>query len=165
MSDLIIIGYDDEETAEKAFAEVERLQKDLLLELDAAAVVHRREDGKLKVETPHEHAGLAGGALWGVLFGTLFGLIFFIPIIGLVTGGVLGALFGAMDDAGIDASFRDRVRDVLQPGKSALVMVVEKATPDKVVEALSRYGGTVLQTSLSHDAEDKLREALAGAQS
>jgi uncharacterized membrane protein len=67
-----------------------------------------------------------------------------------------------MDDSGIDASFRDRVRDVLQPGKSALVMVVEKSKPDKVEEALGKYGGTVLQTSLSHDAEEKLQEALAG---
>ena len=162
MSDLIIIGYDDESTAERAFAEVERLQRDLVLDLDAAAVVHRTESGKLKVETPHEHAGLAGGALWGVLFGTLFGLIFFIPIIGLVTGGVLGALFGAMNDAGIDEAFRNRVRDLLQPGKSALVMVIEKATPDKVQEALAPYGGTILQTSLSHDAEAKLQAALTG---
>ncbi len=165
MSDLIIIGYDDEATAEKAFGEVQRLQSELVLDINAAAVVHRKADGKLKVETPHEHSGVAGGALWGVLFGTLFGLIFFIPIIGLVTGGVLGALFGAMDDAGIDGSFRDRVRDVLQPGKSALVMVVEKATPERAKEALAPYGGTLLQTSLSHDAEEKLQAALTGAKS
>jgi uncharacterized membrane protein len=57
LSDLIIIGYDDEATAERAFGETERLQKDMLLDLNAAAVVHRTEDGKLKVETPHEHAG------------------------------------------------------------------------------------------------------------
>ena len=31
MSDLIIIGYDDQATAEKALAEVERLESDMLL--------------------------------------------------------------------------------------------------------------------------------------
>jgi uncharacterized membrane protein len=77
---------------------------------------------------------------------------------------VLGALFGAMDDSGIDEGFRERVRDVLQPGKSALVLVVEKSTPGKVDEALAQYGRTLLQTSLSHDAEAKLQEALTGKQ-
>ncbi|HET9600561.1 MAG TPA: DUF1269 domain-containing protein, partial [Acidimicrobiales bacterium] len=55
-----------------------------------------------------------------------------------------------------------RPRDMLQPGTSALFMVVEKATPDKAVEAMSRYGGTVLRSSLSNDAQCELQEALHG---
>ena len=60
MSDLIIIGYDDEQTAARAYDETQRLQRDLELELDAAAVVHRSEDRKLTIETPH-HLNLARG--------------------------------------------------------------------------------------------------------
>jgi uncharacterized membrane protein len=41
-------------------------------------------------------------------------------------------------------------------------MIVEKVTPDKAVAALSKYGGDVLQTSLSEDAEKQLEEALHG---
>jgi len=52
------------------------------------------------------------------------------------------------------------VRDMLQPGTSALFLIVEQVTPDKAVEALSRYGGTVLKTSLSAEAEKELQEAL-----
>jgi len=40
--------------------------------------------------------------------------------------------------------------------------VVEKVTPDKAVDALSQYGGTVLKSSLSKDAEKELQEALHG---
>jgi uncharacterized membrane protein len=54
------------------------------------------------------------------------------------------------------------VRDMLQPGTSALFVVVEKVTPDKAVEALSQYGGTVLKSSLSKDAEKELQDALHG---
>jgi uncharacterized membrane protein len=52
------------------------------------------------------------------------------------------------------------VRDMLQPGTSALFLIIEKATPDKAVEALSRFGGTVLKTSLPVQAEKELQDAL-----
>ena len=51
---------------------------------------------------------------------------------------------------------------MLQPGTSALFLVVEKVTPDKAVAAMSKYGGTVLKSSLSEDTEEELQEALQG---
>ena len=50
----------------------------------------------------------------------------------------------------------------MQPGTSAIFVVVRKTTPDKFLEALTPYGGTVLQTSLPHDAEQQLMKALHG---
>jgi uncharacterized membrane protein len=37
-------------------------------------------------------------------------------------------------------------------------MVIEKVTPDKAVEALSKFGGTVLKSSLSNEAQQQLQE-------
>jgi len=159
VSDLIVIGYPDEDTGEKAYAEAQRLRADLLLETSVLGLVVRSADGKTKVETP-DGPGAGKGALWGAIFGGLFGMILFIPFIGAAVGGAMGALFGGMDKAGIDSTFRERVTGMLQPGTSALVMVVEKVTPDRAVEAMSAYGGEVLQTSLSEDAEQHLQEAL-----
>ncbi len=65
-----------------------------------------------------------------------------------------------MTKLGISEQFQRQVRDMLQPGTSALFMVVEKMTTDKVVAARSKYGGTVLKTSLSEQAERELQEAL-----
>ena len=62
----------------------------------------------------------------------------------------------------IDKQFQEQVRGMLQPGTSALFLMVEKVTPDKAVEAMSKYGGTVLKTSLSKDDEKELQEALHG---
>jgi uncharacterized membrane protein len=42
------------------------------------------------------------------------------------------------------------------------MVIVRKVTTDKVLEALQPYGGTVLQTSLPHDAEQQLMKALHG---
>jgi hypothetical protein len=39
-------------------------------------------------------------------------------------------------------------------------MLVRRATPDKVIPELSQYGGTILQTSLPKETEDKLQAAL-----
>jgi uncharacterized membrane protein len=51
---------------------------------------------------------------------------------------------------------------MLQPGTSALFMVLEKVTPDKAVEAMSKFGGTVLKSSLSNEAQAELQDALHG---
>ena len=55
----------------------------------------------------------------------------------------------------IDKQFQEQVRDMVKPGTSALFLMVEK---------VSRYGGTVLKTSLSKDDEKELQDALHGDQ-
>ena len=46
---------------------------------------------------------------------------------------------------------------MLQPGTSALFLLLEKVTPGKAVEAMSKYGCTALKTSLSKDTERNSR--------
>ena len=75
-----------------------------------------------------------------------------------------GLLMGKFAKTSIDRQFQDQVRDMVQPGTSALFLMLEKVTPDKAVEAMSKYGGTVLKTSLSKDDEKELQDALHGTQ-
>ena len=161
MADLIAIGYPDMTTAAQAEVEVQRLAKDLIIQPDAVAVIVCDPEGKYKVTTNHHMVG--GGAVWGMFWGLLFGVLFFVPVFGLAVGAGLGALLGKIGESGIDAQFQDQVRDMLKPGTSALFLVVEKVTPDKAVEALRPYGGTVLKSSLSKETEAKLQEALQGS--
>jgi len=161
MADLIAIGYPDETTASLASEEVQRLASELIIEPDAVAAIVRDKEGKYHVTTSHHPVG--GGATWGMFWGLLFGLLFFVPVFGMAVGAGLGALFGKIEKTGIDKQFQQQVRDMLKPGTSALFVVVEKVTPDKAVDALSQYGGTVLKSSLSKDAEAELQEALHGA--
>jgi len=160
MADLIAIGYPDEATAEAAAEEARGLARDLIIEPDAIAAIVRDKEGKFHVHTSHHP--VSTGATWGMFWGVLFGLLFFIPVFGLAVGAGLGALMGKITKTGIDKAFQDQVRDMLQPGTSALFLMVEKVTPDKAVDALSKYGGTVLKTSLSKADEKELQEALHG---
>ena len=98
----------------------------------------------------------------GHVLGFLFGLLFFIPVFGMAVGAGLGALMGKVTKTSIDKAFQDQVAGMVQPGTSALFLMLEKVTPDKAVEAMSKYGGTVLKTSLSKDDEKELQDALHG---
>jgi uncharacterized membrane protein len=160
MAELVAIGYPDETTASLAAEEVQRLAQDLIIEPDAVAVIVRDKEGKYHVHTSHLAVG--GGATWGMFWGLLFGLLFFVPVFGMAVGAGLGALFGKVEKSGINKEFQEQVRDLVQPGTSALFVVVEKVTPDKAVDALSQYGGTVLKSSLSKEAEKELQDALHG---
>jgi uncharacterized membrane protein len=160
MSDLIAIGYPDETTAQAAADEAHRLARDLIIQPDAIAVIVRDKEGKFHVHTNHSPVG--AGATWGMFWGLLFGLLFFIPFFGMALGAGMGALMGKLTKSGIDRQFQDQVRDLLQPGTSALFLMVEKVTPDKAIDALSQYGGTVLKSSLSKEGEKELQDALHG---
>jgi uncharacterized membrane protein len=162
MADLIAIGYPDETTASAAADEARRLAHDLIIQPDAIAVIVRHMDGSYEVRTNHHLVG--AGAVWGMFWGFLFGLLFFIPVLGMAVGAGMGALFGKLGKSSINKEFRDQVRDLVKPGTSALFLMLEKITPDKAVEAMSKYGGTVLKTSLSKQDEQELQEALHGGQ-
>jgi len=160
MADLIAIGYPDTTTAIQAEEEVQRLAKDLVIQPDAVAAIIRDQDGKIKTIT-NMHA-VGAGATWGMFWGFLFGILFFVPFFGMAIGAGMGALMGKVTKSGIDKQFQDQVRDMVKPGTSCLFLMLEKVTPDKAVEAMSKYGGTVLKTSLSKDDEKELQDALHG---
>jgi uncharacterized membrane protein len=160
MADLIAIGYDDTTTAVEAMDEVGRLAQDLVIQPDAVAAIIRDEDGKLRTITNQHVVG--AGATWGMFWGFLFGLLFFIPFFGMAVGAGMGALMGKVGKSGIDKQFQDQVRDMLQPGTSALFMIVEQMTTDKALEALSKYGGKVIKSSLSKEAEEEIQKELHG---
>jgi uncharacterized membrane protein len=108
--------------------------------------------------------GATTGGLQGAMWGTLIGLLFLNPLIGMVTGAALGAgsgaLAGALSDYGIDDAFIRSVGSTIEPGSSALFVLVRSVTADKVLPELHSFEGTVLRTSLSNEQEARLRQAL-----
>jgi uncharacterized membrane protein len=133
------------------------LQKQHLVALEDAAVLVRKQDGKVKVKQAVNLVG--SGALGGATWGMLIGLLFFAPWLGFAIGAAAGALGGALSDYGVDDKFIKEVGETIEPGHSALFLLVRDATPDKVMDALQEFDATVLQTSLSTEDEAKLRAA------
>jgi uncharacterized membrane protein len=162
MSDLIAVAYPDRGTAETVRQTLADLVAKHVIELEDAVVVTRDDDGKVHLHQTIRPAatGAAGGALWG----GLIGLVFLAPLLGMAVGAAAGGAAGAFTDAGINDDFMRRLGQKLSPGGAALIVLVRKVTPDKVLPEIQRYGGDVIQTSLDDETEDRLREALqAGA--
>ena len=138
-------------------SELRRLQSEYLVDLEDAAIVVRNQEGKVKIKQTQElvAAGAVSGSYWGVLLSVLF----FNPIFALV-GAAAGALSGALSDIGIDDNFMRDLGSTIEPGTSAIFVLVRKSTPDRVLADLSKFEGKVLRTSLSKEDEAKLQAAL-----
>jgi uncharacterized membrane protein len=159
VSDLVAIAYPDLATAREVTSNMGEAQKAHVIELEDLAIVEHRQDGKIKLHQPSlAGVGAAGGALWG----GLIGLIFLAPMVGMAIGAASGAAAGALSDTGVDDKFMKELGTKLQPGGAAVIALVRSANMEKVLAEL-RVPGEVIQTSLSGDAEQALRDALASA--
>lgn len=164
MSDLIVVAFPDEATAFEMRAELMRMQREYLIEMEDVAVVTREPDGDVQL---HQAVNLTkAGAIGGGMWGALIGLLFLNPLLGAAAGAATGALAGRYTDVGISDDFLRDVGRSLETGGSAVCVLIRKMTGDKVAERLSRLKvrGRVIQTSLSTEAETKLRAMLEPVQ-
>jgi uncharacterized membrane protein len=71
-----------------------------------------------------------------------------------------GALDGALSDVGVDDKFIKEVAGTIEPGDSALFLLVTSWTEDRVMNEIKDFDAEVLQTSLSKEDQAKLKAAL-----
>ncbi|ELY64192.1 DUF1269 domain-containing protein [Natronococcus jeotgali] len=159
MKKLIVLAFDNETGALEVRDKLFELQKQELITIDDAAVVVRNEKGKTDVKQAQSLVG--SGALGGAFWGLLIGLIFLAPVLGMAVGAVSGALGGKFSDIGVDDAFIKEVGEQIEPDESALFMLVSDVQRDRVIEELDPYNPEVLETNLSPEDEDKLREHFA----
>ena len=166
MSELVVVTYPDVYRAGEVCASLQRLHEEFLIEIEDIAYLTREENGKVKLHqtVPLVAASAGLGMLRGTIWGGLIGLLFLQPVLGAITGGALGAAGGAMTgrivDHGIPNSFMKELGEKVQPGTSVLFVLFRKANWERVLERVANYGGTVMHSSLSSEAEAKLQFAL-----
>ena len=169
MSDLIVVGFPDTETADRALTKLASLGNEHLVELEDAVIVVRNAEGKvhIKQSVNLKALGATSGLVTGGLWGALVGLLFLNPLAGFVIGGAagagMGALSGSMADYGIDDDFIKNLSETIPKDSSALFVLLRKFQPEKVLQELeqSDFKGKVLRTSLSPEQEAKLQQALS----
>jgi uncharacterized membrane protein len=158
MSQVIVLTFNDQDQAGEVRESLRRLEKDGQLELDDVVVVVKDEDGKLSTKDELDRGvkvGAAGGGLLGILIG---GIIF--PISGLLIGLAGGALAGKVFGGGIDKKFVKEVQEALQPGSSAIFLVVRDSNREVAIAALRQYEGNIYHTSVDARTEEALKNAL-----
>ena len=157
MSELVVLAFDNQQGALQARDRLLDIRKRRMLQLADAAVVLRQQDGRVKVKHLADLVG--SGAFGGAFWGLLIGLLFAVPWMGLALGAAAGAAIGGLTDHGVDDKFIKEVAETIQPGHSALFLLIHTGDLATWLDELKEFNPTVLQTSLSEEDEAKLRQA------
>jgi uncharacterized membrane protein len=158
MSNLFVVLYDDQYRAKELMQELKQLKEDKQLEIDDAAYVTKDNEGHFHVH--QEHSLTKSGAVAGGLGGIVAGLLFTIPIAGLAVGATAGAIAGKKSDIGIDDKIIKQIDDEMRLNTSAIFLLVRDVNREAVLPVFTKYGGKVMQTTISAEDEAKLQAML-----
>ena len=162
MSEMMVLGFENEMEADRFGLKLAELQKDMIVQLGDAAEVVRDPDGKPHVKRGH---GLVGaGAMGGAFWGMLFGLLFFMPFLGMAIGAGMGALFGKGGKTGIDKEVLEQMGDAVPPGKAGWFLVIDQMTEDKFLAAIEGTNATLVRSNLTEEQEEELKHAFGAKQ-
>jgi uncharacterized membrane protein len=156
---LIAKVYDDLDGANEAMEFVKGLQKQHVLKILNAAVVVKDEDGNISLEEKGD-VDAKHGRLFGAVTGGLIGLVG--GPVGVVVGALAGAGVGGLAAKWIDMGFSDQflneLKERLEPGSSALIILVEDKWVVKASESLSDTEGLMFQQTLTDEMVKRMTE-------
>lgn len=159
MSNIIVITFDNSDEAGEVRDSLKKLEHGGYLNLDDSAVVVRDEQGKFHVHNELDR-GVKVGAIGGGFLGLLIGVMF-APLGAIILGAAAGGLIGSTFDLGISKKFIKDVEASMEPGSSAIFVVIREGDPTMALAALKPYKGEVYHTSLDPDDEEHLRKILS----
>lgn len=160
MSELVVVAFGDQYRAEEVRIELLKMDRKHLVDIEDAVVVVRNKKGKVKLH--HATHLTLGGAVGGGFLGSILGVILLNPVflaLGLIAGTAIGAVSGSMEHLGLDEEFMTDLASHMQPGTSALCVLVREQI-DKVLEDVQKYEGKIFRTSLTPENERKLEQAI-----
>lgn len=155
---MIVLAFPSPEGADEMRDALDELREQELIDLQDAAVVVRLDDGQVRVRQAVNLVG--AGALGGATWGGLVGLFFLSPWLGMAVGAVAGALAGKFTDIGIDDDFIREVGETVQPGHSALFLLIDRWDEAAVLERLKASDAVILRSTLPAGDESRLKYAL-----
>ncbi len=159
--EMIVLAFDSEEKADEVLNSIKSVQHQGYMRLEDTVVVRKDAAGEVHARNAVDQTtkeGMTAGGLIGLFVGALFGG----PIGMMLVGGLAGGAVGALMNRGVDNNFIKDVSESIQPGTSALFIVVRSAQTDVALAALRQYEGKVLHTTLTEDAEKSLQRSLSG---
>jgi uncharacterized membrane protein len=158
--ELIAKVFDDTDQAYDALEFVEDLHRRKTLKVLNAAVLVKDEDGTTLLKDTRDIEPKKGRIL-GAVTGGLIGLVG--GPAGVVVGALVGAGAGGLAarklDFGFSDEFLENLQEHLQPGRSALVVLVEDEWKVSLSESLKDDKGVIVQQTLSDELVKQLLEA------
>jgi uncharacterized membrane protein len=155
---VIVVNFSDDAKAYEAITTLKQLDSQDQLDLAAAAVVARDEDGQVEMKDDvanAAYAGTVGGGLVGLLIGIIGGPLGI--LIGGATGVLAGSLFDMNDDDDTESALSGVSKSV-RAGRTALLAEVTEQSTEIVDTAMRTLGGEVLRRSAT-DVEAEVAAA------
>jgi uncharacterized membrane protein/sporulation protein YlmC with PRC-barrel domain len=158
--ELIAKVFDNPDQAFEALEFVEDLHRRKTLKILNAAVLVKDEDGTTSLKDTRDIEPKKGRLL-GAVTGGLIGLVG--GPAGVVVGALVGAGTGHVAAKKVDFGFSDKflkeLQEHLQPGSSALIVLVEDTWKVSMSESLKDDKGIVLQQTLTDELVKQFMEA------
>ena len=160
--ELIVAAFGEESKAGEALESLRQLEKDETIALINAAVMVKDEKGKISIKETQDVRG-GKGALFGAIAGGLIGLIG--GPVGVIVGAAAGAATGGVAASKIDMGFPDdtlkEIQEVLKPGSSAILALIQHEWVDRVVEELEKHQANLFRQALKEELSAQLEEEKA----
>jgi uncharacterized membrane protein len=180
MGALIVVGFQDPYRASEVLNELQRRDWAWVADLDQAVVVRWNEKDRLRVQLSVDPVNRKGVG-WAGLWGSFLSVALFLPTtngipeaagrmeieprvsdnLGNIGHSVIPAVGWWREKLKIPEQFLRDIGAMIQPGDSALFMLLQTPKPELVLRQLRDYGGSLLHTLLSSEQEAKLEDALA----
>ena len=149
--ELIIAAFQDERAAKEALNALKAAQREKLIKIDNAAVLHKDAKGRLHIKETADMGGGKGAALGGVAgaaIGLIAGPALLVPA---AVGALVGGLSAKLRDSGFSDARLKTLGARLTPGSSAIIAVVEHRWVAEVKEAMAEAGADLFTEALGAD--------------
>jgi len=155
---VVVVSFVEDSKAYEALTSLKELNSQHQLELRAAAVVLRDDDGKVTVKDEiggSYGVGTASGGIIGLLIGVIGG-----PL-GVLIGGATGLLAGSLFDLNQEFDTKSALSQIshsVQVGHAALLAELSEPSPEVLDSAMARLSGKVLRRPV-HEVESEIAAA------
>lgn len=154
---LVLAAFQDERGAEEALKALKAAKREKLIGIKDAAVIRRDAKNKIHIKDVRDVGG-GRGSVAGGLFGA--GIALLTGGAGLVLAGATGALVGGLAAKKIDMGLPNKrlkeLGEVLKPGTSGIVAIIEHTWVAELEKELAEAGATVLREALKADIAQQL---------
>lgn len=154
---LVAIVFDGPRRANEVLVNLTNLHLDGKLRIGDAVVITKDEHGRAHIQQTIDITP-GRGALVGTWWGLLAGL--FVGPLAIAGGAAAGALYGKLVDLGLDDGWVKDMSRWLEPGCSALLLLVTLEDQPAVLHELRRYEGQVVTTDFPDAVREQLEDAL-----
>lgn len=161
--ELILAVFPAEQRAFESLEELKRGEEKGVLCLFSAAAISKDSKGVTRVKEDQDLSA-GRGSLFGALVGGVVGLLGGPAgaVIGAAAGAATGGLVAGKTDLGFEDAFLGELKGALQPGKSALLLLVEERYGDEVSGELEGQGGQLYRHAVRQEVVDRLADLQDG---